>query len=215
MVVLRVSEWVGCLDPVDDDPFARNPGLHLAAGLELIDLEPGLGHEVRDLGSDADGCDPAGGWGLVEADGVKLIPADAARVVCDHGRIEPLDRGLGVRRGVHAAVERHLVEVADVADTSLAVGEPWPAADVGESGQHMHQLHGPGAELLHHGESREEPPLLTGPGAGPAKHHDRGCVEPLVSHLLGQLLHVGVIQAHVLPVDRHHGHHGRFEVGTS
>jgi hypothetical protein len=79
----------------------------------------------------------------------------------------------------------------------------------------MHQLHGPRAELLPHDESREEAALFTGPGAGPTKHHDRGCVEALIPHPLGQLLHVGVIQAHVLPVDRHPGHHGRLEVGTS
>ena len=193
MVVLRVTQWVGGLDPVDDDPFARNPGLHAAGRLELIDPEPGLRHQVRDLGSDADGRGLSGGWGLVETDRVQVIQADAACMARDCGWVKPVDRRLRVGGRVHAAVECHLVEVTDVAAAPLAVGEARAATDVGEPGQHVHQLHRPRAELLLHDEAGEEATLFTRSCAGSTQHHDRGGVKAPVPQTLGLLLHVGVV----------------------
>jgi len=61
-VILRIPEWICCLDSVDDNAFVRN------IDIKLVGLQACFNHEIRHLSTDLY-CRYSSGWGrLDEAD---------------------------------------------------------------------------------------------------------------------------------------------------
>jgi hypothetical protein len=127
--------------PVDDHPFAEK------IAVKLIDPLPCFDHEVRDLGANPYCRYPARGTRLDETNRVQMIARRPTGVLCDCGSIQPADSRLRVRRRMRAATARHLVKTGHVSAKRV---------EVGETGQRVHEFHGPHPDAFEHDEPDQE-----------------------------------------------------------
>ena len=201
--ILRIPQWICCLDSVDDNAFVGN------IDIKLVGLQACFDHEVWRLGADLDGGYSSGRGRLNEADRVQGIFSCSARVQRNGRRIQPSDGPLRPGRDMSGFIASLLVE-----GTHVLVGGILPSEikQVGKIAQVslVQDLAHPVAEIIGHAEPRpgEIRKLRGRTAAGPTEHHDR-CADKALGSQLGAHCRLESVGRNVLFRDglcRQHNH---------
>ena len=102
--MLRIPQWICCLDSVDDNAFVRN------IDIKLVGLQACFYHEVWHRGTDLDSGYSSGRGRLNEADRVQVIISYSTPVPRNGRRIQPSDGPLRPSREMSGLIASLLVK---------------------------------------------------------------------------------------------------------